>query len=395
MPKDTLANFILLPELKLIRSVRESVTIGRMECFKVRKVEYCHRCAKPSDSTYDHRSVRVKDAPIRGKLIYLVIRKRRLWCSHCKKPFTEFTPGVRKRKRHTERYARDLMWACESFSDLSHVRKAYRCSSDFLYKIYYKKLQEKINEQVNYPWTKTIGIDEHAFKKASFGSQTQFVTMIVDYNNRRVRELCEGKTAAGLSEQLKYIKGRENVENVVLDLCDPFKNFAREFFPNSRIIADKFHVLRLLSPSLMRRRKEITGTRADLKAKRLLLMSIKKLGFFERHALREFLFKYPELNELYDWKEKLHRFYRTRGYHNAAKALRKMIDNMAWSLLPEIKTLRRTLIKWKEEILNYFLTGITNARTEGFNNKAKVVKRRAYGYKSFRNYRLKVLTACA
>jgi transposase len=395
MPKDTLANFILLPELKLIRSIRESQTQGRMECVKVRKTEYCHRCATPSDVTYDHRTVRVKDAPIRGKLIFLCIRKRRLWCNPCKKPFTEFTPGVRKRKRHTERYARDVTWACENFSDLSQVKKAYRCSSDFLYKIYYKKLSEKINQDINYPWTKTIGIDEHAFKKATFGSGTQFVTMIVDYNNRRVRELCEGKTSAGLSEQLKYIPGRENVENVVLDLCDPFKNFARDFFPNARIIADKFHVLRLLSPHLMRRRKDITGTRADLKAKRLLLMSIKKLGYFERHALREFLFKYPDLNELYGWKEKLHKLYRTRGYHNAAKAMRRMIDDMAFSLLPEIKTLRRTLMKWKEEILNYFLTGITNATTEGFNNKAKVVKRRAYGYKSFRNYRLKVLTACA
>jgi transposase len=395
MSKNSLTNFILLPELKLIRSVRERSGQGRIECQKAPKIEYCPKCATSSSSTYDHRTVRIKDAPIREKSIVLQIKKRRLWCKPCQKPFTERVPGVRARKRHTERYARDIMWACENFSDLSQVKKSYRCSSDFLYKIYYKKLQEKINEQVNYPWTKTIGIDEHAFKKATYGSGTQFVTMIVDYDNRRVRELCEGKTGAGLSEQLKYIEGRQNVQNVVLDLCDPFKNFAREFFPNAKIIADKFHVLRLLSPHLMRRRKDITGTRADLKAKRLLLMSIKKLGFFERHALREFLFKYPDLNELYGWKEKLHKFYRTRGYHNAAKAMRRMIDDMAFSLLPEIKTLRRTLMKWKEEILNYFLTGITNARTEGFNNKAKVVKRRAYGYKSFRNYRLKVLTACA
>lgn len=395
MPRNTLTNFILLPELKLVQSYKESKSTGRIECEKVAKVEYCHRCAKPSSTTYDHRTVRVKDAPIRGRLIYLEIRKRRLWCHECRKPFTEFTPGVRKRKRHTERYARDLMWACENFSDLSQVRKAYRCSSDFLYRIYYKKLAEKIKAQVNYPWTSTIGIDEHSFKKANSYQRTQFVTMIVDYDNRRVRELCEGKTGAALSDQLKGIPGRENVKNVVLDLCDPFKNFAQEFFPNARIIADKFHVLRLLSPHLMRRRKEIVGTRADMRAKSLLLMSIKRLGYFERQALREYLFKHPELNELYDWKEKLHRFYRIRGYHNAAMAIRKLIDNMAFSLLPEIKTLRRTLMKWKEEILNYFLTGLTNARTEGFNNKAKVVKRRAYGYKSFRNYRLKVLTACA
>ena len=64
-------------------------------------------------------------------------------------------------------------------------------------------------------------------------------------------------------------------------------------------------------------------------------------------------------------------------------------------MLPELKTLRRTLMRWRTEILAYFATGLTNGRTEGFNNKAKVVKRRAYGYRSFRNYRLRLLNACA
>jgi transposase len=52
-------------------------------------------------------------------------------------------------------------------------------------------------------------------------------------------------------------------------------------------------------------------------------------------------------------------------------------------------------MKWRTEILAYFATGLTNGRTEGFNNKAKVVKRRAHGYRSFVNYRLRLLNACA
>ena len=47
------------------------------------------------------------------------------------------------------------------------------------------------------------------------------------------------------------------------------------------------------------------------------------------------------------------------------------------------------------EILNYFDYPITNGRTEGFNNKAKLVKKRAYGYRNFGNYRLRLLNACA
>ena len=69
-----------------------------------------------------------------------------------------------------------------------------------------------------------------------------------------------------------------------------------------------------------------------------------------------------------------------------------MTDGMALSSVPEIRTLRRTLMRWRTEILAYFSLGLTNGMTEGFNNKAKVVKRRAYGYRSFRNYRLRLLT---
>jgi transposase len=60
---------------------------------------------------------------------------------------------------------------------------------------------------------------------------------------------------------------------------------------------------------------------------------------------------------------------------------------MADSKLPEIKTLRKTLMRWREEVLNYFKNRITNARTEGFNNVAKLVQKRAYGVKSFKMYR--------
>ena len=68
---------------------------------------------------------------------------------------------------------------------------------------------------------------------------------------------------------------------------------------------------------------------------------------------------------------------------------------MALSSLPEVRTLRTTLLRWRREVLAYFLCRLTNARTEGFNGKAKLVIRRAYGYKSFANYRLRLLNACA
>lgn len=394
MSSETLSNFILLPELHLMQA-KSWNNQNFYWCVKEATTEYCPRCAQPSHRVHGLRTVTIKDAPIRGHGVTLYITKRRLWCRHCQKAFTERVPGIRNGKRHTERYQQAVTWACENFSDLKRVRVAYKCSASFLYKAYYTRLERRVGEKLNYGWSSTIGIDEHSFKRCPKTGQTQFVSMIVDYNNRRVRELVLGKTCDDLMRDLAHIPGRENVKNVVIDMCDPFKKFAREFFPNTILIADKFHVLRLLGPALLRRRKEITGDRANARARKLLLMSAYGLDYSQRHALRTFLQAYPEMAELYAWKERMHGFYRIKGYNRACLAFTHMTDAMAHSELPEIKTLRRTFMKWREEILNYFKTGLTNARTEGFNNKAKVVKRMGYGYKQFRNYRLKVLTACA
>ena len=218
--------------------------------------------------------------------------------------------------------------------------------------------------------------------------------MVADHNRKRVTEVVDGKTSAALEHQLHYIPGRENVEVVTLDMCDPFRKFARSFFPQADIVADKFHVLRLLNNPLNKTRKEITGDRRTLRIRRDLLRSRKNLDYFRKLELDRFLSYHSKLYELYHWKERLHSFYRIRGYDRAKEAFLSMVDEMASSPTAEIKRFRKTLLKWKNEILNYFKKRFTNARVEGFNNVAKTIKKRAYGFKSFENYRLRVLNAC-
>jgi transposase len=219
--------------------------------------------------------------------------------------------------------------------------------------------------------------------------------MVVDYKNKSLFEVVEGRQAAQIAYALSYIPGRENVETVVMDMYAPYRKFARDFFPQATIVADKFHVLRLLNPSINKRRKEITGDKRKHPMRWMLLTNYKKLKPHQRWALFRWLADKPALKELYEFKESLHRLYRTRGYKKASRALTKLTDLMALSKLPEIKALRRTLTGWREQILAYFKTRITNGRTEGYNGKAKLIKRTAYGFRSFDNYRLRLLNACA
>lgn len=311
MPLETLSHFVLFSELDLVK-IKHFEWGGTYYCRKNTPFEVCPRCAAKSASVYDHREVSIKDAPVRGKQVELVIRKRRFWCKPCKKPFTEPVAGISKGHRTTARWRRHLLWACEVFTDLKQVRRHLRCSYSTLYRIYYEQLELK-QRQRRYAWPSVIGIDEHKFKRHPEGGWPIFATSIVDHKNRRVYDLVEGRDRAKLVQDLHHLPGREGVKVVTMDLSTTYRSFVKEFFPNAKIIADKFHVLRLLTPAINRLRKEATGDKRSLPVRKLLLRNGPDLDFFKRSVLHKWLNQHPDLREVYFVKEALHRLYRTKG----------------------------------------------------------------------------------
>jgi transposase len=394
VPLENLAQYLVLPELRFVENRRRLG--GGVDLFaeKVSEFEVCPKCATPSRSVYDRRWVKLRDDPLRAKEVILWVKKRRFSCATCRRPFTEPVAGVKKGYRTTERYRQRLLWACERFSDMKAVREAYRCSSALVQRVLYEQLELKRRKYL-YPWPTRIGIDEHLFKHEPKLNLRRFVTMVVDHKNRRLMEVVHGKNGDDLRAALDYIPGRENVQWVALDMSDAYRSFARSFFPNARLVADKFHVLRLLTPAIHRHLKTLNLSKEALPMYRVLRRNPLKLSQAWRWRLRTWLADKPALRELCALREALFRLYRTKGYRRAKDALTRLTDAMAHSSLPEVRTFRNTMMRWRHEVLGYFASRLTNARTEGFNGKAKLVIRRAYGYKSFRNYRLRLLSACA
>jgi transposase len=393
-PATFLSHGLLLPELELKHFSSRGRKTWVLEVHKQRRDEVCPRCATLCHATYDRRKVRVRDDLVRNKHVELLIHKRRIWCPSCRKPFTEPVPGVFPGRRTSERYRRALCWAAENFQSLKHVQRAYRCSSNLLYTAVYEQLHLR-RKQREYPWPRTVGIDEHSFRKNKRWGYSEFVTMLVDHPNGKLFEVVEGKTGRDLLGALSHIEGRENVSFVTMDMSSTYRSFVKSFFPRAEIVADKFHVLRLLGPAINRRRKAISGDRRKNPIGTLLLRNYHDLALHERSSVERYLHLHAELQLIYGYKERLHRLYRTRGYNKAKRALIQIMDELALSSIPELQRLRKTLKSWQKEILRYFQTGLTNGRTEGFNRKAKLVKRMACGYKSFRNYRVRLLNACS
>lgn len=95
------------------------------------------------------------------------------------------------------------------------MQRAYACSAGLVYKIFYEQLEIKHREKMNDPWGTTLGIDEHTWKKRRGKKrQTEFASLIVDYDRKRIAEVVNGKTVDNLKTQLDHVPGRERVPSI-------------------------------------------------------------------------------------------------------------------------------------------------------------------------------------
>lgn len=398
MPGNDLTHFILLPKLKLAKFEysHESKQVT-FNCLTESLSDFCPHCGMETSRVHDRRWVNIKDATHGQKQKVLRILKKRFRCEGmgCKKVFTENIQGISKRARLTERMQKEILYLSERFANLKHVSHHTSVGNKTIYKRHYAQLELEWRKIKNNPWPTTIGIDEHSFIRNKKYGHREFVTMVVDYNNKRLKEVLPTRTIGELQQQLSYIQGRENVKNVCMDLSTSYRSFAKDFFPNAKIIADKFHVVRLPLPALQKYLKAVkTETKEHKLRRKLLLKNSFNLDRETRAMIYEWLKTHPEIREIYLAKETINKAYRCENAGHARKILTKLTDALAMTKVPELKSLRKTLLSWLNEILNYFESRLTNARTEGFNNVAKQVQKRAYGFKNFNNYRLKLLYAC-
>lgn len=392
MLNEHLNTFLVGNHLKLLS--QKSVPKGYLwEVEKLRSEQACLRCGSVNTVRAGKCTTFVREEPVRQVSLWLKIHKHRIYCKDCKKTFAEPVPGIWPKKRSTQRFRKAVAQSCGRMSDLATVSRVYNISNGFAYKVYYEQVEVKLREYKSRDaWPEVVGIDEHFFRRKN--RITEFVTVFTDVKNRKMFDMVHGKDFNSLTSQISHIKGREHVKVVVIDMSSAYRSFAKKFFPNAVIVADKFHVLRLLTPAIMKAGKDIHGHRQELSTRRKLLCNRVNLDYFVRTDIDRYLKQHPKLNEIYRWKEKLFEFYRIKGFSRAYRALEKLMYEMTHSNLEEIQKFLRTLKRWKHEILRYFEKGYTNAFTERMNGTGKLVQRRAFGYKSFKNYRLRMLSAC-
>ncbi len=384
-----------LPQLEIEKKIRVTGCALALRCRTTTKDGVCDRCGKLSRAIHSRETITVRDETFRRGAVKLEIVKKRFRCGSCGHTFNEFLPGIRKGARTTERFGREIAEASANFQSQKRVCEVFGVSSTFVGTVVERFQTRKIAEMER-RWPKRIGVDEHNFKRDPRTRAVEFVTIFVNHSNGGLFEVMEGRAYENLALYAKAIAGREQVEVVTLDLSGSYRESMRELFPKATLVADKFHVIRLFGKYLREVRLQELGKRGKKEDRRIPLVHTprSKLTTSERNSLEILKLDFPELGLAYDLKHEILDLYRLSRFESAKARYDAMTDRLARYQASELATtLRTTLISWRNEILAYFRIRLTNARCEGHNTKAKLVKRRAYGFKSFESYRRAQLVA--
>ena len=177
----------------------------------------------------------------------------------------------------------------------------------------------------------------------------------------------------------------------------PYKDVADVFFKETKFVIDKYHWIRQVIWAFENVRKEEQKKfynqfrRYFKKSKSLLMKRFDFLKEEEKQEVNIMLYKSDNIRIAHNLKEK---FFEILDCKNSQEAKKKLSDWILYaqdSKLKAFKNCSNTMINWSNGILNSFDTPYTNGFIEGCNNKIKVLKRNAYGFKNFERFRNRIL----
>jgi transposase len=262
-------------------------------------------------------------------------------------------------------------------------------------RIYAQFTERKAKERLSLDCPRVLGIDEHTLHKGQ-----RFATTFCDLKRHRVFDISPGRSEAELASYLAKLRGREQVRVVCIDLSNSYRSMIRRWFPRAAIVADRFHAIRLVGVHLLKLARQLCPALGWNRSwLGLLRTRPDRLDPGKKARLAKLLADYPTLRGIYEVKEKLCALLRLRHQSKPAcryyiRQLLGIIDTLKASGLEPALALAKSLSEWTEEIVRMWRFTKNNGITEGFHRKMKLIQRRAYGFRSFSNYRLRVIAQC-
>ncbi|MGV3041772.1 ISL3 family transposase [Staphylococcus rostri] len=374
--------------------------------------ESCMYCTnKDSKQIHKHgkRVSRLTLLNSQESIVYFNLAKQRFKCQCCQKTFTAQTDVVDEHcfiSNRVKLAIQDKLTQVRSEKDIA----ADCCVSPSTVNRCIQKTFKSLSVKPSSGLPRHISMDE--FKSVKHVT-TAMSFLFINNETNQIIDILEDRRIYNLKEYFYRFDRRERlaVETVTIDMYEPYIHFIKEVFPNATIIFDRFHIVQHLNRELNKYRVSImNGCRYSTpkdytKLKnhwKLLLMNRQEINSYEHYRSRSFktyVTSRDVLDYLLNLDEKLYNVY------ILVQELREALKQCDWLRFKE--TLRNVekkkvstgvwrVVRFYQKHASIIRSTIehpqfNNGGIEGINNKIKLIKRTAYGYRNFDNFKARIL----
>ena len=382
-----------LPDLK-----HEQTNYGNRKILiygSLRRRPSCPRCQSQHVRIKASFNRTLRHTRLGNELVLVRFTSHKFHCQGCKRYFNLRLRGTLPKRRSSEAFRLDVFERHHGGVTQKHLSDTHEISHATVERWYQGFIKDRYSELKGRHTPSILGIDEHFFTK-----KKGYATTLVDLKNHKVFDVVLGRSEASLDGYLRKLPDKHRVKVIVMDLSSTYRSIARKYFPNAMIVADRFHVVRLINQQFLKAWAQFDPVGRKNRGLLSLMRRHEENLKPEQRLKLEFYFKtYPHLKIIWEFKQQLHNLMRLKHLSKDTAWLKihdllPMIRKLKASPVDALKTLGETLSSWRNEIGRMWRFRKTNSITEGLHNKMEMISRRAFGFRNFQNYRMRVLALC-
>ena len=352
----------------------------------------CAVCDQESRRLHIYGTRRVRDLDLAHARVDLVVPNRKLRCATCQTIRTEGHSFLGSYRRYTERFERMVADYCRLLP-IKQVAERFGLSWHAVKEIDKRRLEREVGTPC-YDGLRLLAVDEVAVHKGH-----TYLTTVLDLETGRIVWVGKDRTEATLASFFAELtpEQRASIEAVACDMAAGFRNAVEKACPHAALVYDLFHVVAKYSREVVdvvrleEAKKQDEAGRKLIKGSRyLLLKNDSNLHESQRKALQELLAANQTLNTVYVLKDQLRQIWSYTDPALAKQALDRWCAMAEQSGIAPLATFARNLRRRENGIVNHASYPIHTGRLEGINNKIKVIKRQAYGFRDDAYFILKI-----
>mgnify|MGYP002621360755 FL=1 len=378
-----------------------------------KKKARCPVCNKFTSSVHDKlkpiRSVYLDSC---GSSVDLIIYKKRYHCYKCNKTFTEELNINSNKGNISNKIKIQIRKDLLNYNlSLKYIANKNRVSITTIENEMLNIISGIPKHVINLP--RVISFDE--FKADTVEGKYAFI--LNDPIHKKVLDILPSRKKERLMQYFTHCKNRHSVEFVISDMYEPYLLVTQTMFPKAKYVVDRFHYTTYIMDALDDIRIRLQKLYGEKSKEYKLLKNKKNVSLLRKYSneinwwvftkryknghmvdvlpvdvLDDILKISNDLMEGYYLKEEFLDIVHHPNQMDVEEQIIKWISKCIEKNIPEFVEAAGTISRWKEYILNSFIDErYSNGYTEGTNNKIKVIKRIAFGYKSFELFRGRIL----